>query len=551
MAKSKLAPPASRAESGSPGAGWSQGILRILDRRSGWLAVLFVAIATARIAAVYPVYNHTIDEPAHIACGMEWLDKGTYRLEDQHPPLSRVASALGPRLAGAHAWGRNTIYNEGAAILYDGRFEAGRYQQLLSLARAGILPFFWLACGAVFWWTWRGVGSVEAVCAVLLLSLTPPVLAHAGLATTDMAVTAGVAATVFSLQFWLKAPDWRSALLLAAAVAIAVLSKFSSLVFLPAFAAAFIALLWSGGERPRFHWPSLGLAALAGALLIWGGYRFSFGPGPWGFPVPAPELFSGIHTVREHNRMGHPSYLFGELNQTGWGHYYLVVLAVKTPLPLLALAAYGAWLAWQRRVAAGIAALALIAGVLAVAPFSSINIGVRHILPVYLGFSVLGALALTELLRSRLDWAGGAQMLLLAAGGATAHPDYLPYFNVLAGGEPEKILADSDLDWGQDMNRLAGRLHELGAQQVAFNPFISAHLERVHGFPRIVPSDPFNPEPGWNAISITPWKVARMGLGTDFAQTPLWPDRFQPSERVGQGVFLYYFPPRLFTQQPR
>lgn len=551
MAKSKPAQPAGQGEPHPSGPGWSERILRIVDRRSGWLTFVIVAIATVRIAAVYPVYNHTIDEPAHIACGMEWLDKGTYKLEDQHPPLARVASALGPKLAGAQAWGRNTMYNEGAAILYDGRFEFGRYQQLLSLARAGILPFFWLACAATFWWARRELGNTGAVFAVLLLSLTPPVLAHAGLATTDMALTAGVAATTCALLGWLKSPNWNSALLLAGGVAVSVLSKFSSLVFLPAFAAALVALLWMGGQRPKPHWQTLGLAVAAGAFFIWCGYRFSIGPGPWGFPVPAPELFSGILSVREHNRMGHPSYLLGELSQTGWGHYYLVVLALKTPLPLLALAAYGAWLAWKRRITAGIAALALIAGILAVATFSSINIGVRHILPVYLSFSVLGGLALAELFKTRLNWAGGALVVLLAAGGAMVHPDYLPYFNILAGGEPEKILADSDLDWGQDMNRLAGRLKELGVQQVAFNPFISAHLERVHGFPRMIPSDPFNPEPGWNAISITAWKVARMGLGNEFAKTPLWPDRFKPTERVGQGVFLYYFPPRLFTQQPR
>jgi hypothetical protein len=159
--------------------------------------------------------------------------------------------------------------------------------------------------------------------------------------------------------------------------------------------------------------------------------------------------------------------------------------------------------------------------------------------------------ALAELLRSRLDWAGATLVALLVAGGAMAHPDYLPYFNIIAGDEPEKILADSDLDWGQDMKRLAARLREVGATQVAFNPFISAHLERVHGFPPIVPSDPMNPEPGWNAVSITVWKVARMELGPELAKASLWMDRFRPTERVGQGVLLYYFPPRMFTQPQR
>jgi hypothetical protein len=58
--------------------------------------LLLILIGSARIASTYNVFNHTVDEPAHIACGMEWLSKGTYHYEDQHPPLSRIAVALGP-----------------------------------------------------------------------------------------------------------------------------------------------------------------------------------------------------------------------------------------------------------------------------------------------------------------------------------------------------------------------------------------------------------------------------------------------------------------------
>src|SRR5438876_1006530 len=56
--------------------------------------------------------------------------------------------------------------------------------------------------------------------------------------------------------------------------------------------------------------------------------------------------------------------------------------------------------------------------------------------------------------------------------GAAKHPDYLAYFNELAGREPEKVLVDSDLDWGQDFNRLARRLHVLGATEVHFSTLV-------------------------------------------------------------------------------
>ena len=77
---------------------------------------------------------------------------------------------------------------------------------------------------------------------------------------------------------------------------------------------------------------------------------------------------------------------------------------------------------------------------------------------------------------------------------------FAAYFNAFAMNEPETVLVDSDLDWGQDMNRVGKRLQELGAKQVAFNPFIVAYLNPLHGFPPIQPSDPVNPSPGWKML---------------------------------------------------
>jgi hypothetical protein len=74
-----------------------------LKRYCGLLAVLLVVIASVRIVATHTVFSQVINEAAHVACGMEWLDRGVHRYEAQHPP---------PR---------------------------GR-------VRAGILPFFWVAC---------------------------------------------------------------------------------------------------------------------------------------------------------------------------------------------------------------------------------------------------------------------------------------------------------------------------------------------------------------------------------------------------------------------
>jgi hypothetical protein len=166
-----------------------------------------------------------------------------------------------------------------------------------------------------------------------------------------------------------------------------------------------------------------------------------------------------------------------------------------------------------------------------------------------MGFSIVAAVAAVRLgeMSRTARWAAWTLGLLLVWNGATSalsHPDYIPYVNALAGSEPEKILAESDLDWGQDMKRLAKRLHELGARQVTFSPFIVAYLEAVHGFPPIQPMDPESPSPGWNAASITMIKVERMGLQDQHPEIKLWTEQIPPTERLGNTTLLWYFPPQ-------
>jgi len=517
-----------------------------------------VAIASIRIVSTYNVFNHTIDEPAHIACGMEWLSKGIYHYESQHPPLTRVAAALGPFLMGVRSYSRPAMYQEGAAVLY----RDGHYERNLALARLGILPFFWIASFVVYLWARKYFDEPVVTLAVLFFTFLPPILAHAGLATTDMGLTAFVGASFLSGLVWIEKPTLGHGALFGACTGLAVVSKFSSLPFLPCAMAA--ALVWYAAlEKPsrarilsalRPAIPSLCLAVLVACLLIWATYRFSFGK-VWftSIHLPAPELFDGIRAVARHNSEGHPAYLLGQRSNSGWWYYYFVVLAVKTPLPFLALLLFGAVLCWRKSSQRGAwLALAFSCGIVFFSLFSRINIGVRHILPVYIGFSIVAAVGagrLLELSRSEkwAAWGLGILVVWMVVGSALSHPDYLPYFNEFAGDSPERILVDSDLDWGQDMKRLGQRLRELGARQVTFNPFIIAYLEAYHGFPPIQPTDPVNPSPGWNAVSLTVLKTARLGLYDEHPEVELWPDQIKPTEKVSKGVWLWYVPPRSAT----
>ena len=545
-----------------------------------------IALGSLRIVATYTVFNHTVDEPAHIACGMEWLDRGTYKMEPQHPPLARVMAALGPYLSGIRSqgvWdkdpGQAGMYSEGQYIYYAG----DHYDRTLVLSRLGILPFFWIACLAVYFWARRFFGTPTAVVSVGLFSFLPAVLAHAGLGTTDMALTATLGAAFVAMLAWAENPTWRRSALFGAAGGLAVLAKFSSLAFFPAVvAAALLAYLvggWPGfrglfGHARRLALP-IAAACCVAALVIWAGYRFHFGP------TPAPELWSGIKSVMEHNRTGHLAYLLGEHKVFGWWYFFPVVLAVKTPLPFLALAGIGAVVSlarWRQMSGAYLVPLGFALAILGVGMAGHINVGLRHILPIYMGLAIMAAIGTVRLYEwgrhgnwgeavvavlprgfgwwvwqlwalpgeraSRNTWANIALLVLagwFALTSLAAHPDYLPYFNLIAGDEPERIVADSDLDWGQDMTRLGTRLRELGASSVTFRPLVFDFYDK-RGLPPIDFGSALAPGPGWNAVSITMWKVMRMGVDPPLRP---WPDlaTLKPVERVGKGMLLYYVPP--------
>ena len=503
------------------------------------LAVCLVAIASLRIAATYPVLSLTADEPAHFACGLEFLQKHVYRYESQHPPLARMMTALGPYMEGARLRGDLSFGEEGVDVIV----HSPDPQRTVNLMRLGILPFFWLACLVVFLWARRISGAPVAAIAIGLFTMIPTVLAHAGLATTDMALAACLGAAFYSLLLWAETPDWKHGLLLGVATASAALSKFTALGFLPA-AAALALILYLLVRRPgwkalaalaRARAVSFGLAVLTGAFVIWAGYWFSYGKVPgWDVSLPAPEFFDGIRSAMRHNSEGHPAFLLGEIGDQGWWYYFPVALAVKTPIALLVLIFLGLWQCWKNRAkAAYLAPAAFSLGILLTAMTGKVNIGVRHILPVYIGFAIVAALALAHLLRKgkAVSWAAAFLVVWMAASGAIRHPDYLAYFNELVLSHPEDVLVDSDLDWAQDVIHLSRRLRELGVAKVAFNVY--PPLIPLYHLPDCVRVNLAAPTETWTVIRPTDAKYVARGM----VRRP-WYEGLEPTERVG--AFMLY-----------
>ena len=550
-----------------------------------WAVLALVLVGMLRIAATYDDLSETLDEAAHIGAGMEWLVDGRYTFEPQHPPLARVAGAIGPYLLGVRIHDAPSLWVGGRRALY----ADGLYLRNLTAARLGILPFF--AIAALFVWRFgrEAFGADVALGAVACFTLLPPVLAHFGVATTDGPFGAMFVATLFAMLLWLRRPTVRRGAWLGVAAGLALVSKFSALPYLGlTMTFALAARVWSmHAQRRRAHaagpndagrdeqdgvaadadwsWQraaaSLAVASIAAFIVAWATYRFSIGT-IRGIPIPAPEILRGVRDVAEHNRGGHPSYFLGDFNVTGVWYFFPVLLLVKTPLSALLLGVGGLVLLARRgwRNADWVALLPIVvsAAILAVAIPSRINIGLRHVLPIYialaLGAGVAWQYAWQRLRRGAARVALAVATALMSVGSATIHPDYLAYFNVLAGRDPSLIVADGDLDWGQDLFRLARVAREQKIDTLRFAHMFSGDVGPIIGVP-LARWDGRNRPTGWVAISETLYRFGRLTVRNDRyerdAHANDWLDSAAVFTRIGKGIRLYHIPVPGAPSAPR
>jgi hypothetical protein len=229
---------------------------------------------------------------------------------------------------------------------------------------------------------------------------------------------------------------------------------------------------------------------------------------------------------------------------SGWWHYFPVALGVKTPVAFLCLLVSFVWMLgrererrWER--AAPFVAAALI---LLVCLPSRINIGLRHVLPIYPLLAIAAGAGVVELWRlPRRRWLGRAAAVGLVswqiASSIRAHPDYVSYFNEVAERHPERILVDSDLDNGMDLLRLADTLRALHVPHLWITYAGSADLA-VHGLPRYQELPPRTTVTGWVAASLYNIKLGAVDSKThdEFA----WLEREQPVATVGSSIRLYH-----------
>jgi len=468
------------------------------------LALAAAAVALQAGLAVHSMRGSsaTFDEGTHLPAGYTHLALGDHRLNPEQPPLAKLLAAA-PLLAvrpvvktDARSWVEARQWEFGRNFLYRWN-DADR---LLFLGRLPIVALASCLVVAVFLEARRRFGDAAAAASLVLAALSPDVLAHGALVTTDLAFALFFFLSVAAFSRAVEEATPRRVVAAGLATGAAFATKFSAPILVPLL--LLLGLL--GPRRRRLPLVLAGVGALS-LLAVWAAYGFrpALSPDPavraaQRAPLEAPvegrllqvaaaagnaglvpeDYARGLLFVMKHSE-ARRTFLLGELSDRGFPLYFLATFLLKTPVPLLLLS--GLALARIRRVSRREAAF-LWLPVLVYVSFTAsrgLQIGHRHLLPLYPFLFVAAGEAAARLWswRRRAGPALVAALGLWYAGGTLRqHPHHLAYFNGIAGGPANgwRVLVDSNLDWGQDLKRLATWMRENGVARVKLSYFGSA-----------------------------------------------------------------------------
>jgi hypothetical protein len=389
-------------------------------------------------------------------------------------------------------------------------------KRILNPARLVTVAFMAVTAFILFMAVKKEWGIVAALAFLLLYILGPNIIAHSSLVTTDAWLVPLVFGATFALYRYTKTHRRIYLCIFAILAFLSLVTKYSAvpvaalwlvLLFLyqlknaptdypfmkkicramlvPVTAALVWAFLLTAAygfrfktlaettnndrERIRIHLNIIndvagGRPILAGALQD--GYQH--------LPLPFPEYVIGfLGNVVVHDLYGHEAFLFGRYSKTGWWYYFPLAMLLKVPIPFLAGIA---WLflhaacrmlvrvfgqikdrgrllfSFDFRAEHVLITVPIFFFALAMA--SNVNIGLRHILPVF-PFLALAIGIMISKYWSRYGLIRVSAFILAVwflASSFRIFPHYLEYFNELIGGPSNgfKYLLDSNLDWGQD-----------------------------------------------------------------------------------------------------
>jgi len=552
-------------------------------RQHAWaylIAVVLLGLFFAQAAGNLSAQSPVVDEPSHIARAMAYWRVGDLRLQLGHPPLIHALAGLPlllepsvPNVASLPGW-QGPFDRE--TLNYHALWDEGRAtDRIVYLTRWPVLMLGVLLGALMFRWAGERFGLWAALAALFLFAFDPNLLAHSALITTDLPVTFFILLAVYSFDRWMHRPSRRWLVISGITFGLALTSKFTAVILVPVILLLALVCAWRNKRLMQTFWALIVLFAI-GAFVVWAVYRFEVGRPPvLPVSVPAPKFVDGLLRVQERDEEGRMAFLLGKMNTRGWWYYFPMAFAVKTPLPTLILlgAAMISGVAWVCRmvtrrdwpalgqqVQPALALLLLPVLLFAISMTSKQDLGYRYILPVtpflFIQIAALAPNAKPGIsVRNVLLILCGAWLVI---GAALIYPYHLAYFNEAAGGPDNgyRILADSNVDWGQDVKRLKAWLagHAPGVQ-VNLSLFTGSVPERygIHARPLPGPYQSpdengfqrFAPAPGVYAISASAWQ----GLRFHNPDTFDWFRRQTPVARIGHSLFVYDVQPLPSTEK--
>ncbi|MGE5205610.1 MAG: glycosyltransferase family 39 protein [Chlamydiota bacterium] len=443
------------------------------------LPLVLLLVYVAQCAWFIRTQSFTFDEPIHIVTGLEMWRYSRIQDWNDHPPLQRLLCTL-PLIGSKWQVDVQGHFPDFLAV----GFHPGP-QQMADRGRA-MSVVLGIILALVLWTTTRRLFSEQAAnLALALFAFSPALIAHYSLITTDGIGVLMIFATAVQLLRWRHNPSRGQTLLLGAVMGQLLLAKFyTPPMFLVAL--GWLLLLKPGKiafHPRRWNWRAAGMVCGIAFMVVWAGYFFHVShltmrdgrfiatfphrapiiknmrtPVNFEIPIPAGEYLEGLRNVAFHNHRGHQAFFLGTATHKGsWKLYYPTLMLLKWPTVVVLLLLVGLIQAARRRIAVprDLLIMATFPAVYFVfAIFSHIDIGDRHILPIYpfvLLFVAGGCWQLAR--RSRTVLALMLIAVALNAADALRYaPDYLSYFTpFVRPSQTYKLLSDSNLDWGEGL----------------------------------------------------------------------------------------------------
>jgi hypothetical protein len=526
------------------------------------LASLLVLVFLLQGLAFLDANSQTSDEAVHLVSGYSYLAERDFRLNPEHPPLIKELAALSvylqyglPFEPDPGLWDVGEQWGLGLQFLYESSIPA---DSILFAARLPNLLLGGILVGLIGWWAYRLWGMWPGVMATALAAFEPNLIANACLVTTDLGWSLFMFLSVYLTWEQARAPSRWRILAIGLSVGLALVTKFSAITLPLTLVVVIGGWLLAGGTfsirpgasappglRARVNQASAAWLALVGVgvLVIPCAYLFS------GFTF----WWHGAMTAMAHQGAGHASFFMGDYSDFGWWNYFLVTIAIKTPvgtlllfLTSLALFRFGARLG-LREVSFLVLPPVLI---LAAGSYSQINLGLRHILPIYPFLILIGSRLATIRLERRalMPLLLGIPVAMTVMSSVRAMPHHLAYFNELIGGPGEgaRYLSDANIDWGQDLKGLARYLEHEDVPMIYLSYFGNAPPEaygiRYQYIPAYGPLarprvEALPPELERELLAISVYNL--QGVHFDDHDLYAWLREKEPITKIGYSIYVY------------